>query len=308
MKEIPIKNFADLLDRIRKDTAAWTKVGFAKPWFRGQSNKSNPPLPSIFREGNDKHELHLSTNFRLVAPGLGDTPETGRIDQWLFLMQHVGLPTRLLDWTESPLAAAFFATEKAATREIENDAAIWAIDPIELNNLSRINDFPNTWKRSSVRQTIQIAWGTQNEPTFLPSGEEVLYKPCAFPIALYPSSIHPIKQSKDRASWIAKGVFGELADHFLETAKLLVWLDIEWLVCKKCLEEKGSESKRHLGREQSKEGLLRLVEWASQYYDREDLRSYKGHKALLDEFSRKKAHLRSEIAVNNFVANAQQNA
>ena len=191
MKEISIKNLADLLDRIRKDTAAWTKVGFARPWFRGQSNKSKPPLPSIFREGNDTHEFHLSTNFRLVAPGFGDTPETGRIDQWLFLMQHVGLPTRLLDWTESPLAAAFFATEKAAKREIENDAAIWAIDPIELNKLSGINYFPNTWKRSPVRQTIQIAWGTQDESTFLQSGEKVLYKPCEFPIALYPSSVHP---------------------------------------------------------------------------------------------------------------------
>ena len=191
MKEIPVKNLTDLLDQIRKDTADWTKIGFAKPWFRGQSDKSKPPLPSIFRDSNDTHEFHLSTNFRLVAPGFGDTPETRRIDQWLFLMQHVGLPTRLLDWTESPLAAAFFATEKAATREIENDAAVWAIDPIELNKLSGINDFPNTWTPSSVLQTVKIAWGTKDEPTFLPSGEKVLYKPCDFPIAIYPSSIHP---------------------------------------------------------------------------------------------------------------------
>jgi adenylate kinase family enzyme len=104
-----------------------------------------------------------------------------------------------------------------------------------------------------------------------------------------------IQRSKDGASWIAEGVFGELAEHYLDTAKLLVWLDIEWHICMKRLEERGSESKKHLGRQQSKEGLLRLVEWASHYYDRQDLRSYEGHKVLLEKFSGKKVHLRDSI-------------
>lgn len=117
-----------------------------------------------------------------------------------------------------------------------------------------------------------------------------------------------IQQSKVEATWIAEGVFGELAEHYLDDALFLVWLDFDWPLCKKRLEERGSESKEHLGRQQSKEGLLRLLEWASHYHDRQDLRSYKGHKALFEEFSGNKAHLRSELAVNKFVANAQQDA
>ena len=115
-----------------------------------------------------------------------------------------------------------------------------------------------------------------------------------------------IQQSKNQASWIAEGVFGELANHYLDTAKLLIWLDIDWLICKNRLEKRGSESKNHLGRQQSEEGLLKLIEWASHYYDRQDLRSYKGHKALLEKFPGEKTRIRSEIAVNEFVANANQ--
>jgi hypothetical protein len=117
-----------------------------------------------------------------------------------------------------------------------------------------------------------------------------------------------MQQSKNRGSWIAEGVFGELAEHYLDTAILLVWLDIDWFVCKRRLEERGSESKKHLNREQSEEGLRKLVEWASHYYDRRDLRSYEGHRSLLEKFSGQKTPIRSEIAVNKFLTNAQQGA
>lgn len=115
-----------------------------------------------------------------------------------------------------------------------------------------------------------------------------------------------ILQSKDRAPWIAEGVFGELASRYLDAAELLVWLDIEWPFCKKRLERRGSESKRHLGRDQSEEGLRKLLEWASHYYDRYDLRSYEGHREMLEKFLGNKAHLKFETDVNKFVANAKQ--
>ena len=45
-------------------------------------------------------------------------------------MQHFGLPTRLLDWTESPLVAAFFAV---TYERRDSDAAIWCLSPADLN-------------------------------------------------------------------------------------------------------------------------------------------------------------------------------
>ncbi len=115
-----------------------------------------------------------------------------------------------------------------------------------------------------------------------------------------------LQQGKTRAAWIAEGVFGELAEQYLDDAKLLIWLDVDWPLCERRLVKRGYGSKRHLGRRQSKEGLRELLQWASNYYDRQDLRSYEGHKTLFKKFSGKKMHLNSEVAVKKCLLEAQQ--
>src|SRR3989339_1008363 len=107
-----------------------------------------------------------------------------------------------------------------------------------------------------------------------------------------------VKQSKANYSWIVEGVFGELAELYMDQADFLIWLDVGWDICKKRLIQRGSESKRHMAREQSEEGLRKLVEWALHYYDRNDLRSHAGHKNLFKRFPRKKFYIQSVSEVN----------
>jgi len=57
---------------------------------------------------------------------------------WLFLMQHYGAPTRLLDWSESPLVALYFSVHPQVEPDDE-DGALWCMWPQELNSLSGIS-------------------------------------------------------------------------------------------------------------------------------------------------------------------------
>lgn len=78
------------------------------------------------------HERNLTVEFRERAGTRHHKcPATADFSGWLFLMQHYRLPTRLLDWTESVLAATFFAVEDG--RNQEKPGALWGLNPSAMN-------------------------------------------------------------------------------------------------------------------------------------------------------------------------------
>ncbi len=138
---------ANIINEILKYTDKWKyKDKAACAWYRGQDGEFDP-TPSIFRKNYD--EFNLNTMFRNRATALKDTPETGRMDKWLFLMQHYGAPTRLLDWTESLTNALYFALDSfyklCECKKKKQNPTIWVIHPYELNEISGMDFFPNTW-------------------------------------------------------------------------------------------------------------------------------------------------------------------
>jgi hypothetical protein len=94
--------------------------------YRGLGDAQFPLQTTLMRLGGDYPTLekHLLRNFRKYAHRR--VVERDSMWHWLSVAQHYGLPTRLLDWTYSPLAALHFAT--AHLDKFDRDGAVWGVN------------------------------------------------------------------------------------------------------------------------------------------------------------------------------------
>ena len=103
-------------------------------WFRGHSTAVGVLLPSIQRSPyvgvRENIEFWAGQRFRLRAPSYSRRlPRWDDYISWLLLMQHHGVPTRLLDWTENALVALYFSVSGSA----DSDGEFWCMNHGELN-------------------------------------------------------------------------------------------------------------------------------------------------------------------------------
>lgn len=100
--------------------------------FRGQRDSTWNLLPAAFRKFPQIEGQRLQ-RFKQKAKLFYDKcPGGTEYAKWLPLMQHYGVPTRLLDWSESPLCALFFAIENADSNE-SCSASVFCLNAAQWN-------------------------------------------------------------------------------------------------------------------------------------------------------------------------------
>jgi hypothetical protein len=182
-------------------------------WFRGQPNCDLSLRPSLYRERTIRYlhkqpkspvpvdeesnlfdelfdlEHELRIDFTSYGHLLNETNQAKTATDWYFLMQHHGVPTRLLDWTTNALAALFFSLYDVHERrerdvvpssESLTDIAVWMVDAYWL--AARLSD---EWK------SPLLAWSA-DAVRYIPPLETLIDK-MADSKALLPEHAMPIE-------------------------------------------------------------------------------------------------------------------
>lgn len=133
MKELYSTSWADLVVKIKEARNFLGNPSIV--WYRGQSNSTDSLVPTLMRVGNDREkEKDVFATFKKLANRLH--PEWKADWELLFAMQHYGIPTRLLDWSEVLGVSLFFAT-KYESSENNNEFSLFILNPLKLNQNSK---------------------------------------------------------------------------------------------------------------------------------------------------------------------------
>lgn len=133
MKEYILKESSDLVEIPR---IMYTEFNGASVWWRGQANADWHLVSGVHRrnKSNRNNIFEVSANNHFIRGARvrrESCPNPNALDDWLFLMQHYGLPTRLLDWSTSILVALYFAVANKDSDLV--DGAVWCLHPTQMN-------------------------------------------------------------------------------------------------------------------------------------------------------------------------------
>lgn len=134
---------------------------------------------------NPSVEFRIAEDFKRISPSVSSKlPNEDENLEWLFLMQHHGVPTRLLDWSSSILVATFFAV----ANDPKNDGELWSMFPRELNQYYCFDGLPTNKNRHLRYLANEIFYTNDKRNEEKLKFEQI--KPTT-PMALLPPLKHP---------------------------------------------------------------------------------------------------------------------
>ncbi|MDF0676600.1 MAG: FRG domain-containing protein [Nitrospira sp.] len=171
-RKVHAKDLSGFMALVEEKWIEWSDVSGddIEPWFRGHADASWGLVPGLYRSPfNRVDEDQYRHEFRLRAhPFLNEATYYPRSDwDFYFLMQHHGLPTRLLDWSESALISLYFAVQRSPLDS--QSGAVWMLDPWQLNkHVAQIGDRLTAYDNHRIKQYLWPIW--KKRDAHLPEG------------------------------------------------------------------------------------------------------------------------------------------
>jgi hypothetical protein len=211
--------------------SAHSALGYSRHWppddvcyFRGQADRSWPLLPSLYRQtrvasllasrataklpqkkaaASELHDLcwQMESDLFFEFNARAREAHSGHLSSWdvLFMMQHHGVPTRLLDWTETFAVALYFAVI-APLPTSTAQRVIWMLNPFHLNAETWPHDISKG--NADLIDPKNLGWDSKTKQYY--TYDEILTEDGLFEFDL-PTAIYP--QLKNNRLLAQRGSF-----------------------------------------------------------------------------------------------------
>lgn len=156
------QSVSDYLRSVREIRVHWGVPEHKELWFRGEDGEYGATRlrPKLYRPSPGEAlrsiadlldiENDLYEDFQRCGAQLCHTKPDEDWD-WYFLMQHHGVPARILDWSDGALVGLHFAVRQSPCGPAPARAVVFVLDPYRLlDHLESLPDYENAKARWKV--------------------------------------------------------------------------------------------------------------------------------------------------------------